>query len=132
MDSEGGFSHEIGGMPELPTHLDDGQKAMLLGSHLLAACLTYDSEAGVYAAEDGDLIAMLPVDDDKLAFAKAAFIREGNKAITNAETELVIAWFEDGNGHTFIRWELNNPRDLPGNEMFEEKSMDEGGYVDPN
>jgi hypothetical protein len=109
--NDGGRSREIG-PPEEERHLDDGQKALLLGTYLLAAALSWDSERGIYEAEEGDLIAVLPVEDRFLELAREAFMREGNKALGDPNTELFIAWTETGDGHTLVSWHIQNPTNL--------------------
>lgn len=112
MDSDGGRSHEIPGPPEAPRHLDDAQKAMLLGTYLLAAALSWDSERGIYEGHDGELVAVIPVEDRFLELAREAFTREGVKMMGDTDTELYIAWADTGDGHTLVEWHIQNPRDL--------------------
>lgn len=125
MDANGGFRHEFEPNLDPPQHLDDGQKSMLLGTHLLAACLTLDPDAGIYEAEDGDIIGVLVLDNDKLDYARAAFLRESMKMKDDDHTELFVGWHDDGKGHTFVQFNVQNPADLAGYDQFSKKSIPE-------
>lgn len=104
-------------MSEEVQYVGDAEKVMFLGTMLLAACLTHDPDAGIYAAEDGNLIAAIHIDPAAKELAQAYFEREGAKPIEDKTAEVIAGWGYDDEAalNLYIRFDVLNPMEIPVN-----------------
>lgn len=109
-----GFKHEFEPEFDEPQIMEDGQKAIFLGTMLLGMCLSWDPDASIDEDEDGNLVTAVRVDPEMFEIAQHAFMRENAKAVDDDNTELFVGYAFDDEGNMFIRWDLANPLGVAG------------------